>query len=270
MNQRLPERGYGASPYNRRPLPLPRCAPEPLMAFDRLRLMQRAWRYRLRHDPAEIRFLLDTLGRGDAAIDVGAHKGAYTWWMARAVGRAGRVFAFEPQPELADRLRRQLTGPRWAHVSIEAAAVSEQAGQLDLYVPDDSPSPGASLETARSAGAKRTHRVRIVTLDGRIPAEVRVRFIKVDVEGHELSVFRGAQRLLTTDRPALLFECEARHHGGGAIASVFDHLRTLGYEGSFFWRGRRLPLDQFRAESHQVEGKEPYANNFAFTHPGGG
>lgn len=240
------------------------------MAFDRLRLMQRAWRYRLRHDPAEIRFLLDTLGRGEAAIDVGAHKGAYTWWMARAVGRAGRVFSFEPQPELADRLRRQLTGPRWAHVSIEAAAVSDRAGELDLYVPDDAPSPGASLESARSAGAKRTHRVRVVTLDGHIPAEVRVHFIKVDVEGHELSVFRGAQRLLTTDRPALLFECEARHHGGGAIEGVFDHLRGLGYKGSFFWRSRRLPLEQFRAEMHQVEGRGPYANNFAFTHPRGG
>ncbi len=240
------------------------------MAFDRLRLMQRAWRYRLRHDPAEIRFLLDTLRRGDTAIDVGAHKGAYTWWMARAVGRAGRVFAFEPQPELAQRLRRQLTGPRWAHVSTEAAAVSERAGELDLYVPDAAPSPGASLEAARSADARRTHRVRVVTLDEHIPAGLRVGLIKVDVEGHELSVFRGAQRLLTTSRPALLFECEARHHRGDAIESVFAHLRGLGYVGSFFWRGRRLPLEQFRAEVHQVEGREPYANNFAFTASGDG
>ena len=237
------------------------------MAFDGLRLIQRAWRYRLRHDPAEIHFVLQTLRRGDTAIDVGAHKGAYTYWMARAVGPCGRVYAFEPQPQLALRLKNQMGNRRWPHVTIEAAAVSAQSGELDLYVPDEGPSPGATLESARRGDAKRTHRVKVVTLDERIPAGAPVRLIKVDVEGHELSVFRGAHRILTTARPALLFECEARHHRSDAMEPVFDHLKSLGYEGSFFWRGKRVPLAQFHSDTHQVEGREPYANNFAFIHP---
>lgn len=67
----------------------------------RLRLIYRAWRYRLRIDPGEIRYLLATLRPGRMALDIGAHKGAYSYWMSKAVGPWGEVIAFEPQPELA-------------------------------------------------------------------------------------------------------------------------------------------------------------------------
>ena len=67
----------------------------------RLRLSFRAWRYRLRNDPGAIPYLLATLGPGRMALDIGAHKGAYSYWMIKAVGPWGEVIAFEPQPELA-------------------------------------------------------------------------------------------------------------------------------------------------------------------------
>ena len=74
--------------------------------IDRGKWIYRAWRYRLKLEPSSVRFLLDYLRPGDVAIDIGAHKGAMTHWMARSVGRGGSVYAFEPQPVLAARLQR--------------------------------------------------------------------------------------------------------------------------------------------------------------------
>ena len=67
------------------------------MTFDRLKWTYRAWRYRQRLERQEIRLLLRHLAAGDVAVDVGAHKGAYTYWMRRAVGASGKVYAFNAQ-----------------------------------------------------------------------------------------------------------------------------------------------------------------------------
>src|SRR5207237_1111420 len=84
----------------------------------------RAWRYRLRLDPAEISFVRAHLRPGQHAVDIGAHKGGYLYWMRRAVGSSGRTFAFEVQPELAAYLRRVLAG--------DPAVVVEQAGSARI------------------------------------------------------------------------------------------------------------------------------------------
>jgi hypothetical protein len=64
----------------------------------RLRYLYRAYRYRYRVDPAEMRFMCERLQPGDIAVDVGCFKAAYTYWMRRCVGATGSVAAFEPQP----------------------------------------------------------------------------------------------------------------------------------------------------------------------------
>ena len=71
-----------------------------MISNDYLRWIFRAWRYRLRIEKPEITFLLNHLKLGQVVLDIGAHKGAYTYWMSNRVGESGRVIAFEPQPEL--------------------------------------------------------------------------------------------------------------------------------------------------------------------------
>ena len=91
-----------------------------------------------------------------------------------------------------------------------------------------------------------------------------MRLIKCDVEGHELEVFRGGERLLRAQRPILVFECEARHHRHDTPAAVFAFLAGLGYEGRFFAREGLLPIEVFDPARHGAQSSPEYANNFVF------
>lgn len=234
--------------------------------WSALRYRHRAWRYRLRHERAQVQVLLEHLRPGDTAVDIGAHKGAYTYWMRRAVSPVGRVFAFEPQPELASYLRsRNAKRPGRADVIVESVALSSRSETARLNIPSSGPSPGASLGSTGQV-AVRSVSVRCDTLDSYLASAQAeaVRLIKCDVEGHELEVLRGAERTLQTDRPLLLMECEARHRQDGCVETVFHYLRDLAYSGRFHDGVRWRDVSEFRAQAHQDSGRSPYINNFVF------
>jgi hypothetical protein len=94
--------------------------------------------------------------------------------------------------------------------------------------------------------------------------------LKIDVEGAEMEVFRGAERILKKQKPALLFECESRHIDSGDISPVFHFLSQFGYSGSFFMSGARIPVAELRPEVHQKQDGDQfwqsptYCNNFLF------
>ncbi len=235
--------------------------------LGRLSLAHRGWRYRLRVDPDGVRWMCGVLRPGDVAVDVGAYKGGYMYWMRRMVGGTGAVHAFEPQPELAAYLRDRIRDSRWTNVEVVQMALSAREGTATLLLPASTPSPAASLVGASLPRGPAGYDVRTTTLDealDRAGRTDRVRLIKCDVEGHELDVLKGAARTLELHRPFLLLECEARHLRGHGMVDVFGYLERLGYSGSFFWKGRRLAVGAFNAAAHQIEGRRPYANNFAF------
>ncbi len=204
---------------------------------------------------------------GGVVVDAGAYKGGYTYGMREEVGASGHVFSFEPQPELATFLRRAVAGFGWSNVNIEEAGLSGSGGDRTLHAPGGGPSQDASLVGALAGPDARRYTVRTDTLDdflGERQLGRPVDLIKVDVEGHELDLFRGAEAVLTQDRPLLLFECEARHDPDRAVTEVFQYLENLGYQGRFFWRGDLIDVCEFDLDTHQTFGRAPYANNFVF------
>jgi len=236
---------------------------------QRLSWLYRAWRYRLLVERPGVQFVLKNLRPGDVAIDIGAHKGAFLYWMQRVVGPSGKVVAFEPQPELAKYLNTVVAASHLPHVTIVNAALSHRSGVMTLTREGELPSPSARLaqevDRDEAIAGHVSFAVRVETLDKCLSkADRPVRLIKCDVEGHELEVFHGARRILEEDRPMLLFECERRHHQGESIEPVFEFLNRIGYSGLYLDRHRTHSLASFRPELQNDPESPGYVNNFAF------
>lgn len=228
-----------------------------------------------RKDRAEIDYIRRLDLRGKTAIDIGAHKGAYLYWLMKQVGRTGQVFAFEPQPMLSDYLKSTLSSTRAPGLTIEGIGLSSRPGSLCLNIPRGrkGSSPSASFEAKVVENIDHeTVTIDVSTLDeywsnrgAGTPA-----FIKCDVEGHELKVFEGGSKLLQRYRPKVLVECEARHLGSGDVTELFRFFAEFDYAGYFFHNNTLAPVETFSAEQHQPPGPgkyweaEEYCNNFVF------
>lgn len=174
------------------------------------------------------------------AVDVG---GWYGPWTRRLAGRAHQVVTVEPVPHLA----RLLTSASPANVRVIQAAASDHPGTARLWLPpDDEGERGVSSLVRRDIHARALD-VPCVTLDGLGLRDVG--FIKIDVDGAELPVLRGAHGLLTHDRPALFIELESRIQ---PITPVVDLLAGLGYAGWVLPGHTWLPLDPAALEAHQA------------------
>lgn len=198
--------------------------------FENAHFVLRCLRYRFRTE----RLPLGTIGRlnlkGATVLDIGANKGIYAFWLARAVGPRGRVVAFEPQPEMVDYIGRRRTQFGWRNVDIVNVALSDCNGSAQLSrqrIGDGS----ASL--SRRNGE--TISVPTTKLDD-LPDISGVKFIKCDVEGHEPKVFAGAERTIRTFRPVIQFEASPPDD-----RQLFAFFASLGYSGVMLLGRRYLP-----------------------------
>ncbi|MFT8245287.1 FkbM family methyltransferase [Roseomonas sp. BN140053] len=206
--------------------------------------------------------------RSRVAVDVGANLGLYAGRLAQL---CRKVHCFEPIPWLADDLATRL--PRRG-VVIHQIALSDRAGTAELRIPYGEAGQEmhglSTLEDANSfqhdVTTTRLVDCRVERLDAVV--EDPIGFIKVDVEGHELAVLRGAVGILRRDRPTLLIESQQLTNPD-APASVFDFLGDLGYAGYFYERHQRRGIAEFDIGLHQhpreMRPGGLYVNNFIFT-----
>jgi FkbM family methyltransferase len=223
---------------------------------------------RPRSAETELSFLKNIIRRGDVTVDVGANLGLYTRALARL---SSKVHAFEPSRLMADILQRT-TRP---NVIVHGVALSDHEGDAELKTPRSGPRlihSLATLEPDAVAGQEViVTKVPCVRLDTVVHDDVS--FVKVDVEGHELSVLRGSRALIERSHPIFLVEAEERHRTG-ATALLFEFFKDVAYDG-FFLRGRHVvSIDDFDARADQDQtvllgnggrqGGRTYVNNFFF------
>jgi FkbM family methyltransferase len=146
---------------------------------------------------------------GEQALDVGANIGQMTSLMWRRVGRTGRVFAFEPHPELFEELEFNVGRLLWSEgqenrnrLVLLNVALSDRDGEAFLKIsPDWHRNRGlARVVDKDSAGDTGTMAVRRLTADGLLMREGNFALCKIDVEGHEGAVLSGAGELLESRR----------------------------------------------------------------------
>jgi FkbM family methyltransferase len=237
-----------------------------LVKREASRFLVRILRSRFRDHKTELSELRRNIRRGDIVCDIGANKGSFLYWLARW-SAPGRVIAFEPQPDLADGLSRLCTRFSLDNVVVEPRAVYSCSGRKTLFVPDGH-QPGASL--FEPAETSKAIQVQTISLDDYLPETGNVSAIKIDVEGAELDVLRGAERTLRRCRPLIVIECDRRLATIDRVKDTFSLLLGLGYQGEFLSKGALLPLRAFDPEVHQrTDGewfwkRKDYCNNFIF------
>lgn len=169
------------------------------------------------------------LDPGEKALDVGANFGHMTGLMARCVGQHGKVIAFEPHPEVFAELQGNVS--RWRKhfglgaIEVIQAGVSSESGTGLLHIPDGfRENRGlASLSKPIESGFHDVS-VELIALDDLL-VDASIGMMKLDVEGHELSVLKGAERLIRkTKIRDIIFE---EHNE--LPTPVTDYLEDSGY-----------------------------------------
>lgn len=184
------------------------------------------------------------------ALDVGGANGSYAWNLAR-LSRV--VDVFEPNPRSARDLATGFLLNR--KVRIHGVALSDEAGTATLRIPATAGALHAALATIEPANRVWDLPCEMVEVRRRRLDDygfTDVGFIKIDVEGHELSVLKGGAKLLRDCRPNLLIEA-AEQHRPRAVASIAAFLEGLGYQGVFLLNGALQDIERFDPLVHQPD-----------------
>jgi FkbM family methyltransferase len=193
------------------------------------------------HDDYARSILVPLLRKGDVVIDVGAHWGTHTKMYLDAVGDSGQVVAYEPHPMSFECLRRNC--PRALHWP---GALGDKVGSAELQMAPDN--AGASYLLAEGQGWK----VPLSTLDSDLYSWLHqklLRLIKVDVEGSEVEVLRGASQIIHDHRPYLFIEVNpgALKRRGYKVIDLVYLIGVLGYRTEKYppqigWEGPQFDI----------------------------
>lgn len=229
------------------------------------RLLGRYYTPRLRHlkrqmevrflgkGESELMLLPRLLDRSQVAIDIGVNIGDYFNVLAR---HSRRTIGFEPHPGCYAYLKA--AGLRNGNVL--NLALSDHAGTAVLKVPvqEDEVTGLATIEATNASileGANRmqTYEVEVARLDdvvkGELRAGERIGFIKIDVEGHEFAVLKGAKATIGAHRPIVMLETEYRH--GAPVPAIFAFFTDQEYVAKALLKGRMEDVDPKRLEELQ-------------------
>lgn len=261
--QTVSHKGAGHPPMEMATM-LPRMISKAVPRWLKFRIQaMREWHYGER----ELHLLPLLCDPRSVSVDVGANRGIYTYFLRKY---SAGVLAIEANPTYVAMIER-VFGKK---VPVLQAAASERTDRVTLWIPQDKMAQGMATverENPVAFGDCTSIEVPCITLDS--IALNRVGFIKIDVEGHELSVLKGAAKLLARDAPTLLIEVEERHRDN-AVASVRTFLEAYDYDGFFLLDGKLQPIDRFDAATYQnpvnldhgrnKEQRLPYINNLLF------
>lgn len=186
-------------------------------------------------ETAEYSFVRRFVQPGMTVLDIGAHHGFYTLLLSRVTGSRGMVFSFEPSPRERKALLRHVGLNRCKNVEVQALALGAEKKEAELYVVEGGETGCNSLRPPVVLSGTSRVRVPVIRLDDWI-SELkldRVHFIKLDVEGGELEVLKGAVSLLERrPRPIILAEVQdmRTEQWGYPAKDIIGYLAAKGFK----------------------------------------
>lgn len=185
----------------------------------------------------DIKIFTALISSDDTFVDVGANHGSYSIVASHRVGENGLVVAIEPQPVLAQLVEKSISDNNFSRFEVHRFACGEKEGSASFYVPK---------ATSGSAGVYKKHSARsdhesFQVEVKRFDAAVDWRnftghvYVKLDIEGSEVSFLRGAHDFIMTMRPHILVEINPNSAAASGNSSV-DLSLELGMLGYKYFR----------------------------------
>ena len=180
-------------------------------------------------------------------IDIGANIGYYTILASRLIGPEKRVFSFEPQASMVNKLRRNVELNKLSNIEVFPYALADTAGTTTFNLPPEGVEAFGSMRANGRFEVAKTIQVETHRLDDVLERlnNPKIGLVKMDSEGAELLIFRGATTLLSSpDKPTLIFEANEVNCKPFGYC-VFD---ILQFVHSFGYRLRQLDSEDWIAE----------------------
>jgi len=183
----------------------------------------------LKYDRLTQRIIFEELDSSANCVDVGCHKGEILDVLLQSSPK-GKHFGFEPIPSFFKNLEESYK----KRATIYPYALSNEEGETYFNFVKNAPAYSGIKERSYKTKSPEIEKIKVDkrTLDGVIPIDLAIDFIKIDVEGGEFDVLKGAQRILSDHHPLLIFE-----FGNGASefykaepADFFEFLNRNGYQ----------------------------------------
>lgn len=195
------------------------------------------------YEPLTTEIVRKYVGSDSISIDVGANVGVHSLTMSQ--GR--KVYAFEPEPSIARKLKANVELNGLKNVEIIEAALSDVDGSLTLYSADDKSNPNegqASLIPGHFEGRTKEVKVKVTTLDSMFRDLGRLDFVKIDTEGNDMRVLLGGEKTISRLRPTIIFEWHepSWKKAGTSIEDAICFFEKLDYSLSNIDKGAPLAL----------------------------
>lgn len=220
---------------------------------------------------AELLLLEFFLNKNSVFFDIGTNKGEYAYY-AEKIMNPKNIYLFEPEKKLNKQLNAIFND-----CQVNNLALSDSKGTHQFKIPVingviDNCLSSLEVDTKEDNETEAIiYEVKTDTLDN-FAREKKIipDLIKIDVEGHELSVLKGAENFISKHHPTLIIEIEQRHHKNIDIESVFKSFKQKGYN-CYYYSKKQSQLFSYDNKAHLTNTKEyfgkiDYINNYIFVH----
>jgi FkbM family methyltransferase len=220
---------------------------------------------------AELLLLEFLISPNSIFFDIGANKGEYAYY-AEKLMNAKNIYLFEPEKKLNKQLKSIFN-----ECQVFDIALSDSKGKHQFKIPVingviDNCLSSLEVENKEDNETEAIiYEVKTDTLDNFTNENaIFPDLIKIDVEGHELSVLKGAENYIANHHPTLIIEIEQRHHKNSNIDAVFENFKNKGYF-CYYYSKKQTKLFQYENKTHLTNtkdhfGKIDYINNYIFIH----
>lgn len=176
------------------------------------------------YEQGTVSVLLDFLKQGDTFVDAGANIGFLSLVAGAKIGKAGAVHAFEPFPSTFQILQKNKDINKYVQMNLYPFALGNETATQTIYNENENRGGASLVNHVSDKGIK----IDVKKLDDVLP-EKTVNVIKIDVEGYEFEVLKGAEKTIKKDRPKLIIEYSVDRNNTIASVEMFQWLQNLGF-----------------------------------------